>query len=88
MRFLCEQLLYSFDRGIHVNVIDCQKIKPINCNEYGYYKASLKSRFLPSRIVYTPRKTAQTGRGILNCILGCMREIDLLLAMISGLVKK
>jgi hypothetical protein len=81
MRFLCEQLLNCFERGIHVNVIDCQKIKPINRNEYGYYKAGLKSRFLPSRIAYTRRKTGVNWRGILKSASGFMRDTDLHLPM-------
>ena len=77
MRFLCEQLLNCFERGIHVNVIDCQKTKPINRNEYGYYKAGLKSRFLPSRIAYTPRKKGVNWRDMLNCASGFMRDTGL-----------
>ena len=82
MRFLREQLLNCFERGIHVNVIDCQKIDPINRNEYSYYKAGLKGRFLPSRIAYTLCKTGVNWQGILNCASGFMRDIGLHLPMI------
>jgi hypothetical protein len=76
MRFLCEQLLNCLERGIHVNVIDCQKIKPINRNECGYYKASFKSRFLPSRIAYALRKHRLCWQGILNASPRLMRAFD------------